>query len=330
MSNLLHNESLVFMHIEKTGGTTLHNILVEHFNKKEICPERFNKLKKYELNKLSKYKFFSGHYDRANVECIPQKTKVITVLREPKSRILSLYYFWKAHKKEVIEKANLGGPSIAKQLSLLQFLRCRKGAIPLHINNVQVRTMLGEAFIGPNDEYLVPQEDALEKAIDYLDSLFVFGILERYEESIKYFCELMDIECPEVIPRARDHKNISEQKNLEPVEREEITPEIDAELERLTELDSKLYDYAKTRLNSILSERPKDVLNKHINLNTQEQARIYLKKGNSLLNTPRYKDLVTNYHQALELDLIFLMVYVLLILITKIIILLPIKLMLSS
>lgn len=303
MLNLSNNESLTFMHIPKTGGTTLHNILVQHFNKREICPERFNDLRKYDKNKLSIYKFFSGHYDRANVEYIPQKNKVITVLREPKSRIISLYYFWRAHKKEVIEKADLGGPRIAKKLSLLNFLKCRQGTIPLHLNNAQVRSMLGEAYIGSKDEYLVPKEETLEKAINYLDSLFAFGILENYDESIRYLCELINIECPEVIPRARDHKDLSQQHNLETIEREEITPEIDAELERLTELDIQLYEYAKNKLNNILIDKAREEkLNKKIKLNDKEEAKKYLEQGNSLLNKSQLKNLINNYHQALKLD----------------------------
>ncbi len=260
MIKLPPNTSLVLMHIPKTGGTTLHKLLVSHFSKGEFCPERFNQLaKKYSQDELSQYKFFSGHYDRHNVEYIPQQCKVITILREPKSRILSLYYFWKAHKDEIIEKNNLGGPKIAKQLSLLEFLKCQKQGIPANIDNIQVRTLLGKMYVGQNGEYLpnngqtTLKEQALEKAISYLDSMFAFGILEKYDEAVAYICNLLDIETPKVIPVTRNSKKNYEDKKFEPVEKEEITPEIEKELERLTELDTQLYEYAKNKLDKLLA-----------------------------------------------------------------------------
>jgi len=105
------------MHIPKTGGTSLHDILVGNFCPEEICPERFNALKKYSQEELARYSYFSGHFDRESINYISADKDIITLFREPKARILSLYYFWKAHKNSHIEKHNLEGPrALARRL----------------------------------------------------------------------------------------------------------------------------------------------------------------------------------------------------------------------
>ena len=54
---------LVFMHIPKTGGTSLHEVLVAQFKPGEICPERFNHLREWASSDLAKFRLFSGHFD---------------------------------------------------------------------------------------------------------------------------------------------------------------------------------------------------------------------------------------------------------------------------
>ena len=114
------DQALVFVHIPKTGGTSLHDILVENFRDDEICPERFNNLERWNRDHLVKFNYFSGHFDRTGVNCIPQAKNIITVLRDPKKRVLSLYHYWRSHKDDVVRKANLHGPLIAKKMTLLE------------------------------------------------------------------------------------------------------------------------------------------------------------------------------------------------------------------
>jgi hypothetical protein len=43
----LEEPKLVFLHIPKTGGQTLHNLLLPHFAPEVVCPERFNGLRHF-------------------------------------------------------------------------------------------------------------------------------------------------------------------------------------------------------------------------------------------------------------------------------------------
>lgn len=243
-------KTVVFLHIPKTGGTSLHQILVPHFAREEICPERFNRLESWKADELARFRFFSGHFDKRGVGSIPQQKKVVTLLREPRKRILSLYYFWRSHKEKVIERANLHGPRMAKSMRLLEFLRHRADGIPLNTDNVLARTLLGRLAVGPNGAYIVPKSEVLERVVEYLEKMEAFGVVDAFEESVRHIVARLGFPVPDTVPHARDSSKLTD-PTLEPIEREPVTSEIAAELDRLTELDQQVYEYAVTRFRRI-------------------------------------------------------------------------------
>jgi hypothetical protein len=190
---------------------------------------------------LAKYRFFSGHLDRGDVERIPGPVNVVSLFREPRARILSHYYFWKAHRKDVIEKRDLGGPRLAKRLDLLPFLRHRGAGMAVHFDNHQVRMLLGKRYAGPNGEFLCPDDEVVPRALEFVDSMVAVGILEQFDHSVRQICRALNMSPPKALPHEKDHRKIADHPRLEPVEREELTPEIEAELDRLTRFDRQLY-----------------------------------------------------------------------------------------
>jgi hypothetical protein len=241
-------KKIVFLHIPKTGGTSIHDFLVTQIDKQQICPERFNNLNTLPKDDISKYIFFSGHYDIDSINNIAGDKLVFTFFREPKARILSLYYFWKSHKTDIIEKNNLTGPKIAKSLGLLEFLRCREPEIIATIDNYMVRVLAGKMFCGIDGSFLHTKETMIIKSIDSINNMHTFGILEKMNESYHYVLNCLGYESPTIIPHARNSNKLSD-PNLEYIEKEEITKEINAELDRLVELDSIIYKYAYDKFN---------------------------------------------------------------------------------
>lgn len=237
--------SVVFMHIPKTGGTSIHEMLAAFFEPEEIFPERFNKFDTYQPDDLAKYRYFSGHMDIKSIELFLGPKYVLSMFREPKKRILSLYYFWRSHTAEHIEKHSLNGPRLAKSMDLLSFLREHQFGIPGNIDNIQTRTLLGPMHCGPNREFLFPHEEVLDRAFRAIDSIDRVGILENFDESCFRIFKDLGLSAPAQFPHLRNGDNaIDKDPNREAVCREEITPEIDRELDRLTEFDRHVYDYA--------------------------------------------------------------------------------------
>jgi hypothetical protein len=245
MTRLPHDGPLVLLHIQKTGGTSLHSLLRKRFSAHEVCPERLRNLRSYDREQLTQYRFFSGHLDRADVEYIPGPVNVVSLFREPRARILSHYYFWRSHRVEVIEKENLGGPKRAKQLRLLPFLRHRGGGNSVNFHNHQVRMLLGRRYAGPNGEFLFPDNEVVPRAVEFVDSMCAVGILEQFDDSVRQIYRALNMPPPETLPHAMDHRTYENHPRLEPVEREELTTEIEAELDRLTRFDRQLYEHVR-------------------------------------------------------------------------------------
>jgi len=49
----LEEEKIVFLHLPKTGGTTLHHLLIEGRSDEEVCPERHNGLHSFTAGELA-------------------------------------------------------------------------------------------------------------------------------------------------------------------------------------------------------------------------------------------------------------------------------------
>lgn len=240
-------KKIVFLHIPKTGGTSVHEFLVTKFNSDEVCPERFNNLESHPKEELSRYYLFSGHYDMSGVNHIDGDKDIIAFFRDPKDRILSLYYFWKAHRWSTIEKANLNGPRLAKSLSLLEFLRYPNEGIPANIDNYYARVLAGKMYCGPNRAFLHSENEMISRSMTAIDSMSAIGVMEDFATSYRFVLSRLGYNAPPAIPHARNSKSLND-PSLEPVEREAITTDINNELDRLTRLDTQIYNYALQKL----------------------------------------------------------------------------------
>ena len=111
----------MFIHIEKCGGTTLHEMLSSQVPIGRICPERSDLIGDWTINELADFALFSGHFNLAWCRSIPGELRVITMLREPKARLLSLFSFWKAHRpnpgRDVYDLLPIARSSSAEQFS---------------------------------------------------------------------------------------------------------------------------------------------------------------------------------------------------------------------
>lgn len=85
---------VIFLHIPKTAGQSVHAALVHAFGREAVCPARVNDhLKKFTITELNRYQVFSGHLDWAMLDCIKGPRYTFTIFREPMDRILSFYFY---------------------------------------------------------------------------------------------------------------------------------------------------------------------------------------------------------------------------------------------
>jgi len=86
--------AIIFLHIPKTAGQSVHAFLKAGIPAAEICPARENwQLTGTSIAELRRYRLFSGHLDWVQLDCVGGNPFIFTILREPVERILSFYFF---------------------------------------------------------------------------------------------------------------------------------------------------------------------------------------------------------------------------------------------
>ena len=120
-SHYFDKNTIAFVQLPKTGGTTLRNLLTQCFSQKNICPQLFNALHSYSPAQLAKYDFFAGHFDYFSLRFIPrQRVRCLSLFREPCQRLISAYRYGRAHPPSG-EFADDLGIKLANELTAEEF-----------------------------------------------------------------------------------------------------------------------------------------------------------------------------------------------------------------
>jgi hypothetical protein len=191
---------LCFMHVPKSAGTSVMESLQASLPDGTVAPARFDTfifcrfsafdqldeqsrslvaVEAAEIAALARYRVVGGHFPLPVLRRLAPASKIATVLREPRARVLSAYMFlrltrmmeiWEPYAREVLEgpaqslEAFLSDPRIAR---LNDNQICR---LVLHGDS----RMRDEDFVAPGDA-----EGLAEAALERLDQLGYVGILER-------------------------------------------------------------------------------------------------------------------------------------------------------
>ncbi|NHN83060.1 hypothetical protein GOB93_00130 [Acetobacter musti] len=240
---VLAGRRLAFVHIEKCGGSTLHAMLASQFPPERICPERFDALGCWTINELSRYDLFSGHFDLAYCRSIPGTVQVITMLREPRARLMSLWRFWRAHRETAATQSH---PLVrrARTMDAETFF-----SDPVVIRSASVRDAITGQLIrtgakgetGPDDILITNPEQAGEQAWTALRAMTAFGLVERMEESRLLINDATGLAMQPVAPLQVLNDLVRNEAAFVKPPEEPMTPALLARLDALTRADRALY-----------------------------------------------------------------------------------------
>lgn len=236
----VHEKPLIFMHIPKTAGTTINQILYNEYKGEKIFTfhraisiSDFNKLSDSQKLEIS---VFNGHFAFGIHEYYPSRINYFTFLRNPIERAISGYnfiYFKKAHyfHQEMIKN----------QYSLKDMLN---GGYVKNFDNCHVRFFSGQKDL----EYGSINEESYKIALDNFNSYFnVFGICERFDESIFLFKKQFNWKMPFYIKF-----NVNQSPTFKEMDNE--TLEL---LNYYNRYDLALYQYACKKFDEIILKEGK-------------------------------------------------------------------------
>ena len=84
---------IVFLHIPKTAGQTIHFELAKLVGEKNVSPVRVHTAPHKGLQMPPGFRLYSGHLDWGELDTLPEDRFVFSVLRDPRERIASFYFF---------------------------------------------------------------------------------------------------------------------------------------------------------------------------------------------------------------------------------------------
>ena len=248
-SSAFESEAWVFVHVQKTGGTSLQNMLADTFGNKNVYREHEDTLYLRSPAELSQYCVFAGHFNFDSLSYIPRRVKrLFAFVREPKQRLMSLYRFLRAH--EPTAPVFKGGIEIANQLSADDFFQSILATSASATWNHLTWCVMGQrkwleyrnALEGADGDSMQAQLDAVRLSVrSRLHEFEFIGFQADFSYSCQCLFELIGARLPHL---RHDHSVELLASNLQYfkyVDKQTLTQTLDAVLTPLVQLDNIVY-----------------------------------------------------------------------------------------
>lgn len=226
-------QTVIFLHIPKTAGTTLYEIFKANYHPAEIYNREFSgddgasPLINLSMERRAAIRLLWGHFPFGLHQYLPGPFTYFTFLRDPVERVISHYYYLLNHPKMFWIPEEIR----EKNLTLYEIL---EREMIMDIKNMYTRLLAGLPYLFPADGYT---EQHLETAKYNLQNYFsVVGLVERFDESLL------------LLKKTYGWRNIyyvQDNVNRQRPGRETIPPETIALIEQQNNLDMELYRFGQ-------------------------------------------------------------------------------------
>lgn len=183
-----------FLHIPKTGGTTLTAFLDSHFRHDEIFPHQlWDRLLADTNPDFSRYRLFRGHFGYGFKRLFPQRPATLTMLRNPIERTISFYHHMCVDKRHNVPVPPSGleglidNPETRPLFSNNQTRHLAIALLPSRPNGSEYWHEADPLFLRPHSS----DGALLDLAKSHLMECTVFGMLEHMDDSIALICDAM-------------------------------------------------------------------------------------------------------------------------------------------
>jgi hypothetical protein len=191
-------KKLFFMHIPKTGGTSMEAYLYGQYPVELISPKfNYQNFGVFDLYCMKYYSLVMGHFDIRVLNYLPEHCIKATVLREPVSLTISAVNH--ALRDPNFSSVNLEGKSIQQIIRdesiIKRFCNMQTGylsSLPCFEDfpDVSEKDFVFNGIVADYD-----------RALSHLKQFDFVGIFEEYDESLNYLSNLCGLYQPNVKPR---------------------------------------------------------------------------------------------------------------------------------
>ena len=257
-SECYEDPAWVYIHIQKTGGTSLQNMLIESYGSENMFAEHDDTLHLHCPADLAQFDLFSGHFNFDSLAFIPRKRlNIFAFVREPKARLISLYKFLKSHKDD----SNIAGPlsKLANKLTIEEFFMddemldnsivwnhmawCIVGQRQWELWRVKLQTF------GPDSTGKILEEIRNELQKRMKEYLFI-GIQEKFDLSIQMLSKLMRQEFKQIRHDHSLEKLTTSNDSFKSAGKVDVTDAALDRMGRFTQLDDIVYEIARDLFDS--------------------------------------------------------------------------------
>ena len=251
----------IHLHIPKTGGTTLRDIIQRQYQSEKILmipklDESEDILKEVSTSQINQLKLIQGHLKYGIHNHFHRRAKYFAIIRDPINRVLSTYYYVLSQKNN---PQNLSTSN--NQMTIYDYVQ--SGVNPFLING-QTQLISGKTV--NIDNPIIKSEELFSLAKENIANDFLFlGITEMFDETILILKNMLGWHMPyySIANRTKNKPNY-----------DAVDPTVISFLKEHNQLDIKLYNFTKTSLLNKIAEE-NDIFHNRINK---------FKKINKLLN----------------------------------------------
>ena len=262
---------IYFLHIEKTAGSSLGQLIRSAYPVKAVLPVfRCEQLARLPLKAVRRCHCFTGHFGTALYSLLDRPVSTITVLRDPFERTLS--HLGLMHRDiadyaplletlpaevrkelEPVRRGDLAGcihsPFVMGALANYQ-TRILGTDIDLKTRRHPARPIHWHLMEEPSSDADMPA--IFERAKRRLAETLVTGTVERFDETVGLVCQALGVNRPAEIP----YVNVSNDRRVESSYRSSGTLPDDQKqrVDQVLAYDRLLYDFADALLTQRMNE----------------------------------------------------------------------------
>lgn len=236
--DLRREESLYFLHIHKTAGSSMRRFITEHFDLDDIADIRWTMRDLLDAPREALDRtLIAGHYGHYLHQVAPRPLVYITMLRDPVERTLSAF-------SDMVWREDLWLHDHIKDMTIDEFVHDDIGVS--EFMNFQTRSLafddVDAHFKGYSELWREPERyravysdrALLDKAIERLNSFAFVGVQDQFDDSLKLLAHTFGWLPPKNAPRVNVRRSAREDLSERTLER----------IREFTQLDQELYEHA--------------------------------------------------------------------------------------